>query len=121
MTPLRLSAEDSKIIPHKWQPDVAQAIDSSSAELKNATAQMQMNALSRQTADMKDAQLFVVYGRLYERLNSKARAQLLAEQRNGWRHARKRRAMGSNRKAVRWPRSNRTTPKLSSRISGWRS
>lgn len=91
ITPLRLSAEDSKIIPRAWQPDLAQAIDASSADLKDATAQMQMNAISRQIADMKDAQLFVVYVRLYERLNSQAREQLLAEQKE-WLKAREKAA-----------------------------
>ncbi len=39
-----------------------------------------MNAASRQVADMTDAQLFVAYVRLYEKLGTKERAVLVAEQ-----------------------------------------
>jgi uncharacterized protein YecT (DUF1311 family) len=80
MAPARLWADDPKIIPAKWQPELSQAIDWSTANLKEAMAQMQMNSLSRQIADMKDAQLFVLYVRLYERLGAKEREQLLAGQ-----------------------------------------
>jgi uncharacterized protein YecT (DUF1311 family) len=75
-----LRAESTSIIPVKWQPDLSAAIDRSAADLKDTTAQMQMNTLSRQIADMKDAQLFVLYIRLYERVSAKEREQLMAEQ-----------------------------------------
>jgi uncharacterized protein YecT (DUF1311 family) len=39
-----------------------------------------MNSLSRQVAEMTDAQLFIVYTRLYELLSTKERATLVAEQ-----------------------------------------
>ena len=39
-----------------------------------------MNRLSREVADMTDAQLFIAYVRLYEKLGPKERAALLAEQ-----------------------------------------
>jgi uncharacterized protein YecT (DUF1311 family) len=68
------------MIPAKWQPDLSAAIDWSASDLKDATAQMQMNSLSRNIADMKDAQLFVLYVRLYERLDAKGREQLFIEQ-----------------------------------------
>ena len=41
---------------------------------------MEMNSLSRQIADMTDAQLFIAYVRLYEKLPPKERAALVAEQ-----------------------------------------
>ena len=41
---------------------------------------MEMNRLSRQIADMTDAQLFIAYVRLYERLPQKERDALVAEQ-----------------------------------------
>jgi len=71
---------NSEVVPKKWQPDLTAAIDWSASDLKDATAQMQMNSLSRNIAEMKDAQLFVIYVRLYQRLDSREREQLFAEQ-----------------------------------------
>ena len=70
----------AQIVPAKWQPDLSSAVDWSAGDLKDATAQMQMNSLSRNIADMKDAQLFVLYVRLYERLDAKGREELFTEQ-----------------------------------------
>jgi uncharacterized protein YecT (DUF1311 family) len=55
--------------------------------LKDANSQTAMNLLSRQIADMTDAQLFIAYVRLYEKLPAKERAALVAEQSN-WLKAR---------------------------------
>jgi len=70
----------SKIIPDDWLPALAPSIQSALDQLKNANSQMEMNLLSRQIADMTDAQLFVAYVRLYEKLPAKDRAALVAEQ-----------------------------------------
>src|SRR6186713_749417 len=70
----------SKIIPDDWLPALAPSIESALDRLKDANSQMEMNLLSRQIADMTDAQLFVAYVRLYEKLPAKDRAALVAEQ-----------------------------------------
>ncbi|HSH40144.1 MAG TPA: lysozyme inhibitor LprI family protein [Chthoniobacterales bacterium] len=70
----------SKIIPAEWLPALAPSIKSALDDLKDANSQVQMNLLSRQVADMTDAQLFIAYIRLYERLPQKERDALLAEQ-----------------------------------------
>ena len=69
-----------KIIPPDWLPALAPSIKSALGDLKEANSQLEMNLLSRQIADMADAQLFIAYVRLYERLPQKERDALLAEQ-----------------------------------------
>jgi uncharacterized protein YecT (DUF1311 family) len=69
-----------KIIPAEWVPALAPSIKSALGDLKDANSQAQMNLLSRQVADMTDAQLFIAYVRLYERLPQKERDALLLEQ-----------------------------------------
>ena len=68
------------IIPADWLPALAPSIKSALDDLKEANSQMEMNLLSRQIADMTDAQLFIAYVRLYERLSQKERDALFAEQ-----------------------------------------
>ena len=70
----------AKIIPADWLPALAPSIRSALDQLKNANTQGEMNSLSRQIAEMTDAQLFVAYVRLYEKLGAKERAALVAEQ-----------------------------------------
>jgi uncharacterized protein YecT (DUF1311 family) len=71
---------NTRIIPDGWLPALAPSIKSALDDLREANAQMEMNLLSRQIADMTDAQLFITYVRLYERLDTKERAKLLEEQ-----------------------------------------
>ncbi len=70
----------SKIIPADWLPALAPSIEAALEDLKEANSQMEMNSLSRQIADMTDAQLFIAYVRLYERLSSAEREKLFQEQ-----------------------------------------
>jgi uncharacterized protein YecT (DUF1311 family) len=70
----------TKIIPEDWLPALSPSIRSALEHLKEANSQMEMNLLSREVADMTDAQLFIAYVRLYEKLGPKQRAELLAEQ-----------------------------------------
>ena len=70
----------TKIIPADWLPALAPSIRAALEDLKEANSQMEMNLLSRQIADMTDAQLFIAYVRLYERLPQKERDALFAEQ-----------------------------------------
>ncbi len=72
--------KSSKIIPADWIPALAPSIKSALSDLKDANSQMEMNLRSRQVADMTDAQLFIAYVRLYERLPQKERDALVAEQ-----------------------------------------
>lgn len=70
----------TKIIPADWLPALAPSIKTALGDLREANSQMEMNLLSRQVADMTDAQLFIAYVRLYERLSQKERDALHAEQ-----------------------------------------
>src|SRR4051812_2124675 len=70
----------SKIIPGDWLPALAPSIKTALENLREANAQQEMNRLSREVADMTDAQLFIAYVRLYEKLPAKEREKLFAEQ-----------------------------------------
>ena len=70
----------SRIIPDGWLPALSPSIKYALNQLREANSQAEMNSLSRQVAEMTDAQLFIVYTRLYERLSTKERAALVAEQ-----------------------------------------
>lgn len=70
----------SKIIPDDWLPALSPSINSALNQLRDANSQAEMNSLSRQVAEMTDAQLFIAYTRLYERLPAKERAALVTEQ-----------------------------------------
>ena len=71
---------NTKIVPADWLPPLAPSIKSTLEDLRDANSQKEMNLLSRQIADMTDAQLFIAYVRLYEALPQKERAALHAEQ-----------------------------------------
>ncbi|MGI9088202.1 MAG: lysozyme inhibitor LprI family protein [Chthoniobacterales bacterium] len=76
-----LSAQTrSDIIPEDWLPALAPAIKSQLEQLRDAQAQGTMNRLSREVAETTDAQLFIAYVRLYERLSPKERTKLFHEQ-----------------------------------------
>ncbi len=68
------------ILPEDWLPALSPSISSALSQLKNANSQSEMNLLSRQVADMTDAQLFIAYVRLYERLSANERKKLRDEQ-----------------------------------------
>jgi uncharacterized protein YecT (DUF1311 family) len=70
----------ARIIPEGWLPALAPSIRSALDDLRDANSQMEMNQLSRHIADMTDAQLFIAYVRLYEKLGPKERAKLIQEQ-----------------------------------------
>ncbi len=67
-------------MPPEWIPALAPSITSTLDRLKAANTQTEMNLLSREVAEMTDAQLFVAYVRLYEKLPAKSRAALVEEQ-----------------------------------------
>ena len=77
---LHAQPKPAPIIPEGWLPALAPSIEAALEQLKETNAQMHMNLLSRQIADMTDAQLFIAYVRLYEKLPVKERAALVAEQ-----------------------------------------
>ncbi len=70
----------TQVLPAEWIPPLAPSISAALQNLKTANSKAEMNALSREIADMTDAQLFVAYVRLYDRLGTKERAKLVAEQ-----------------------------------------
>ena len=71
---------NTKIIPADWLPALAPSIKSSLENLKEADSQSEMNRLSREVAELTDAQLFIAYVRLYEKLGKNERTALVAEQ-----------------------------------------
>ena len=77
---LHAQTKSSRIIPEDWLPALAPSIESALQNLKDANSQGSMNKLSRQIADMTDAQLFIAYVRLYEKLPAKERVKLVEEQ-----------------------------------------
>jgi hypothetical protein len=108
-----LSAQTkSLIIPEGWLPALSPSIKYALNQLREANSQAEMNSLSRQVAEMTDAQLFIVYTRLYERLSAKERAgpgRGTNEVAQG--AGRRPRMRESNPPAVRSHRSKRTMPK----------
>lgn len=78
--PVFAAAATAPIVPEDWLPALAPSISSALAQLKEAATQSEMNARSREVADMTDAQLFIAYVRLYERLSASERTKLQAEQ-----------------------------------------
>jgi uncharacterized protein YecT (DUF1311 family) len=90
--PLRAET-GAAIIPAEWLPALAPSIKSALENLRDANSQAAMNQLSREVADMTDAQLFIAYVRLYEKLNAKERTALVAEQ-TKWLKARVKAARG---------------------------
>ncbi len=80
-TPLPLGAQTrTKIIPEDWLPALAPTIETALQDLKDANSQAEMNQISRHVADVTDAQLFIAYIRLYEKLGAKERVKLVDEQ-----------------------------------------
>lgn len=77
---LTAQTRPSKIIPEGWLPALSPSIRSALEDLKEADSQVEMNRLSREVAEMTDAQLFIAYVRLYEHLGPKGRAGLATEQ-----------------------------------------
>ena len=69
-----------ELIPHPWQPSLSATASRLQRELSEATTQQSINRLSREMADLQDAELFVTYVRLYERLPAKEREELRREQ-----------------------------------------
>ena len=80
IAPIHAQSTATPIIPEGWLPALAPSIEAALEQLKEATAQTEMNRLSRHVADMTDAQLFIAYVRLYEKLPPKERTALAAEQ-----------------------------------------
>ena len=79
--PLSASAAGkSEIAPEEWLPALFPSIQFALQQLKEADSQAAMNSLSRQVAEMKDAQLYIAYVRLYQRLNTTEQAKLFTEQ-----------------------------------------
>jgi len=68
------------MIPEDWLPALSPSLTSALSQLKEAETQGEMNSLSRQIADRTDAQLFIAYVRLYERLGPSERKTLHDEQ-----------------------------------------
>jgi uncharacterized protein YecT (DUF1311 family) len=74
-----LWAEDP-ISPKGWEPSTNAATQYLKDVVQDQTGQQVINRLTGYTADLLDAQLFVAYIKLYERLDEKGKATLKEEQ-----------------------------------------
>ncbi len=79
LSPARAQTKTT-VVPDDWLPALHPSIENALEQLKEASSQAEMNRLSRQIAEMRDAQLYIAYVRLYQRLGSKDRAALVLEQ-----------------------------------------
>jgi uncharacterized protein YecT (DUF1311 family) len=82
---------EGTILPREWRPDVTAASEWLEKDLTEMQAQQGMNQLSRSLADLRDAKLFAIYVRLFERLSGPERRLLLREQ-EAWLVARRKAA-----------------------------
>ena len=71
---------EGTILPREWRPDITEASEWLHRDLTEMEAQQGMNRLSRCLADLKDAELFVIYVRLFEILSETERQSLIREQ-----------------------------------------
>jgi len=76
---MRLVAEDS-IVPQGWNPSLIGEIDYLKNELESEQAQQGINRLTGHISSLLDAELFMIYLRLTDRLDPKARSALKQEQ-----------------------------------------
>jgi uncharacterized protein YecT (DUF1311 family) len=82
---------EGTILPREWRPDGTAASEWLGKDLTEMQAQQGMNQLSRCLADLRDAELFAIYVRLFERLSEPERRLLLREQ-EAWLVARRKAA-----------------------------
>jgi uncharacterized protein YecT (DUF1311 family) len=73
----RVLADDP--FPKDWKPDLSGVYDLLVKEIENAP-QQRMNAVTGRIAELRDAELAIVYLRLYSSLGEKGRKQLKAQQ-----------------------------------------
>jgi uncharacterized protein YecT (DUF1311 family) len=78
---LRLVAEEP-IAPQGWNPSLIDEIDYLKSELESEQAQQGINRLTGHISSLLDAELFMTYMRLTDRLDPKARPALKQEQAN---------------------------------------
>lgn len=76
----KLPDTNRAIIPENWQPYISQAFKYLEAELDNAMAQQHMNRISADMGFILDAELFVLYVRLFERTAPDSQEALKKEQ-----------------------------------------
>jgi uncharacterized protein YecT (DUF1311 family) len=72
----------NKLIPEYWEPSLEQLKDTleESAKTESQTSQQAMNLISQNLADVRDAQLFILYIQLMQTLDARGRVQLFKEQ-----------------------------------------
>ena len=87
----RSGEREGTILPREWRPDTTEACEWLDQDLTEMEAQQGMNRLSRCLADLKDAELFVIYVQLFEILPEPERQSLIREQKQ-WLVARKKAA-----------------------------
>lgn len=74
------AATTCDLIPGQWQPTLDQVKAKLVESLSISNGQQALNEVSQNTADLSDAQLFIVYVRLLQSLDQKKRSILYTEQ-----------------------------------------
>ncbi len=76
----RAVADAEDPFPKDWKPNLDLVARSIERDLEQSAGQQEMNLLSGLLAEVKDAELAIVYLRLYSSLGEKGRRRLKAEQ-----------------------------------------
>ena len=76
---MRLVAEEP-IVPQRWNPSLIDEIDYLKSELESEQAQQGINRLTGHISSLLDAELFMTYVQLADRLDPKAKSALNQEQ-----------------------------------------
>jgi uncharacterized protein YecT (DUF1311 family) len=77
-------AGDEKLIPANWAPSLSETENACKAELEKkngrSPSQQEMNEISARLAEVYDAQMFITYVQLFDRLETGKREHLFREQ-----------------------------------------
>ncbi len=74
------SNQKCELVPSTWQPSLDQVADTLNERSSEDTTQQAMNLSSQNLSDIRDAQLYIVYVQLVQKLDGKSRGKLIAEQ-----------------------------------------
>jgi uncharacterized protein YecT (DUF1311 family) len=77
---LNFRAHAEEALPKGWKLEIDYVIEATETELKQSTAQQEMNLLTGRLAELKDIKLAIVYLQLYAEMTRDERATLKLEQ-----------------------------------------
>lgn len=74
------SHQKCEIVPSTWRPSLDQVAETLSEQNSEETGQQAMNVNSQNLSEIRDAQLYIVYVQLSQKLEEKSRGKLITEQ-----------------------------------------